>query len=282
MARIVTLLALTMLAVRPGAPRTSLSLKDVMKRVEAYVAGYGEKASIVVCTEHYDQQAEGSGSSLGGRRRLVSDFALVYADAIRGWLGFRDVLEVDGHRVSDREDRLARVLMGAEGRFDEARRVSDESARYNLGAIQRNFNVPTAALFFFTPENHGRFKFAARAAGPDGIWEIAFKETDRPTLIATPDGNPVPTSGTIWVESGTGTVVRTRLQIETLDGRGQRARRGQGAIDVVYRHVDELDMWLPASMEERFDVTTGPIFDRVSGRAEYSDYRRFSTSGRVK
>src|SRR5205809_4401298 len=166
----------------------SLSVKDVMKRVERYVTGYGEQASIVVCTERYEQQAEGSGTTADAARTLVSDFALVYAGAIRGWLGFRDVLDVDGRRVADRDDRLASVLMGSQGRFDEARRVSDESARYNIGAIERNFNVPTAALFFFTPDNHDRFKFTARRVAADGTWEIAFKETDRRTLIRTLDG----------------------------------------------------------------------------------------------
>ena len=265
-----------------AALQPSLSVKDVMKRVERYVASYGERASIVVCTERYEQKAAGSGVTAATTRTLVSDFALVYADAIHGWLGFRDVIEVDGRRVADRDDRLARVLMGSQGRLDEARRLSDESARYNLGAIQRNFNVPTAALFFFTPDNRDRFKFMARGVVADGTWEIAFKETDRPTLIRDPNGASVPSSGSIWVEPQTGTVVRTRLQVATIDGHGARARRGQGHVDVVYRHVDELNMWLPASMDEQFEVSRDQIFDSVSGHAEYSNYRRFTTSGRIK
>ena len=54
-----------------------------------------------------------------------------------------------GSRSLDRENRLVRALLGDPGRFVEARRLSDESARYNIGTIERNFNVPTAALFFF-------------------------------------------------------------------------------------------------------------------------------------
>jgi hypothetical protein len=265
-----------------AALQPSLSVKDVVKRVERYVAGYGEQASIVVCTERYQQTALGSGTTADASRTLVSDFALVYAGAIRGWLGFRDVLDVDGRQVTDRDDRLARVLMGSQGRFDEARRLSDESARYNIGAIERNFNVPTAALFFFTPDNHDRFKFTARAVAADGTWEIAFRETDRPTLIRTPDGMPVPSSGTIWVEPQAGTIVRTRLQVETIGGHGAHGQRGEGHVDVVYRHVDELNMWLPAAMEEQFEVSRGPVFDRVLGHAEYSNYRRFTTSVRIK
>lgn len=266
------LIAALALTLAPAQP--SLSLKDVMKRVERYVAAYGEQASIVVCTERYEQQAQGSGTPAGARRTLISDFAIVHADAIHAWLGFRDVLEVDGRRVADREDRLARVLMASEGRFDEARRISDESARYNIGAIQRNFNVPTAALFFFTPDNHDRFKFTARGVGEDGTWEIAFRETDRPTLIRDPNGASVPSAGTIWVEPRTGTILRTRIDVAP--------RGGQGHSDVVYVHVDELNMWLPASMDEQFTVSRGAVFDRVSGHAEYSNYRRFTTSGRIK
>jgi hypothetical protein len=265
------LIAALLLAV-PTQP--SLSVKDVMQRVERYVGAYGERASIVVCTERYEQQAQGSRMSADERRTLVSDFALVYAGAIHGWLGFRDVIEVDGRRVADRQDRLAHVLMDAQGRFDEARRLSDESARYNIGAIQRNFNVPTAALFFFTRDNHDRFKFAARTVAADGTWEIAFKETDRPTLIRDPDGASIPSSGTIWVDPQTGTIVRTRLEIAP--------KGGQGHTDVVYRHVDELNMWLPASMDEEFAVTRGGVSDRVSGHADYSNYRRFTTTVRIK
>lgn len=271
-----------MLFAAAALAQPSLSVKDVMKRVEHYVASYGEQASIVVCSERYEQRAQGSGTSVDGARILDSDFAIVYADAMHGWLGFRDVLAVDGRPVADREDRLARVLMGAQGRFDEARRLFDESARYNIGAIQRTFNVPTAALFFFVPENHDRFKFTARTVNADGTWEIAFRETDRPTLIRDLDGASIPSSGVIWVEPQTGTVVRTRLEILTINGHGVQGQHGHGSVDVFYRRVEEMNMWLPASMDEQFEVRRDRAFDRVTGHAEYSDYRRFTTSARIK
>jgi len=277
-AAVVTILSISALLQAQKPPST----KEVVRRVEQYVASYGEKASIVVCTEKYAQKVQGSGMATDGSRTLVSDFALVHADAMQGWLGFRDVIEVDGRRVSDREDRLARVLMGSEGRLDEARRLSDESARYNIGAITRSFNVPTTVLFFFTPGNHGRFTFSLRTAGQDGVWELAFRETDMPTLIRTPEGRSIPSSGTIWIDPETGTVLRTRLQIDAIDGQTSKSRRNEGHVDVVYRLVDELQMWLPASMDEQFEVSTHQIFDRVSGHADYGNYRVFTTSGRIK
>jgi hypothetical protein len=259
----------------------SLSVKDVMKRVERYVGDYGEKASIVVCTERYQQDTRGSGSA-PRTRTLVSDFALVYADAIHGWLGFRDVVEVDGHAVADREDRLAHVLMGSEGRFDEARRLNDESARFNIGSIERNFNVPTTVLFYFSPENRYRFKFTAKTVGADGTWEIAFRETETPTLIRTPEGDSIRSVGTIWVQPDSGTVVRTELQLEMLTGRTAHPQRGKGTVDVAYTRIDDLNMWLPSQMDETFEASRQPIWDRVSGHAEYSNYRRFTTTARIK
>ena len=270
-------LRLASAAAAQGTP----SLTEVMSRVEAYVSAYGPRASVVVCAERYQQEARGSGSA-AQTRTLRSDFGLVRADTIHGWLGFRDVIEVDGRRLSDRQDRLAQVLVASQGRFDEARRLSDESARFNVGAIQRNFNVPTTALFFFTPENRRRFAVAARRVAEDGTWEITFRETDRPTLIRTPDGAPIPSSGTIWVAPQGGTVVHTQLQIDTRDGYGAHARRGRGVVDVLYRRSDELNMWLPASMDEQFEVSRDQGFDRVSGHAEYSDCRQFGTSVRIK
>src|SRR5438128_8314250 len=89
------------------------SLKDVLKRMGAYVQSYGEKASIVVGTERYTQGTRGSEDLSAATRFLVSDFAIVKADAMSGWLGFRDVLEVDGKPVGDREERLAHVLMAS-------------------------------------------------------------------------------------------------------------------------------------------------------------------------
>src|SRR5262249_59807420 len=109
---------------------------------EQYVASYGEKASIVVCTERYAQDTSRSADDRRETRTLTSDFAIVKADAIRGWLGFRDVLEVDGKPVADRDDRLVRVLMAAPRRYDEARRLSDERPRYNIGPVQPTFHVP--------------------------------------------------------------------------------------------------------------------------------------------
>jgi hypothetical protein len=278
------LLVVVVLGVRPvTSAQAPPSVKDVMRRVAAYVDAYGARASVVVATEHYTQQARRIAPSMPEKRQIVADFAIVKVEGMRGWQGFRDVLEVDGTRLPDRDDRLVRLLTQA-GRYDEARRLSDESARFNIGPIERNFNVPTTALFFFTTANLDRFRFSAVRVDAAGMWEIAYRETERPTLIRTPRGTSIASEGRLWVNPDGGTVVRTLLEVE---GFAMRARfasssRGTGRVDVTYQHVPTLDMWLPAAMDEDFEVRTGEHRDSISGRALYSNYRRFTTSGRIK
>jgi hypothetical protein len=265
------------------AAQPTPSVKDVMRRVAAYVDAYGQRASIVVATEQYTQEARST--TIGSEpttRRIVADFAIVRVDTLRGWQGFRDVVEVDGQRLADRDDRLLRLLMESGGRYDEARRLSDESARFNIGRVQRNFNVPTTALFFFTGDNIDRFKFSAKGVDGAGLWQIAFRETFRPTVIRTPAGDPVPSQGLLWVNPSDGTIVRTQFEVEGFVVTGPRRSHGTGRVDVTYRRVPELDMWLPASMDEDFEVVRGNTRDSISGRALYSNYRQFTTSGRIK
>jgi hypothetical protein len=260
------------------------SLKDVLRRMGSYVEAYGEKASIVVATERYAQHAKGSGRIAQEHRITVADFAIVKAEGFGGWVGFRDVIEADGARIADHADRLLKILSDVSGSLDEAKRLSDESARFNIGPISRNFNVPTAALFFFRPENFERFKFTKKNVEPDGTWEIGFRETTRPTLIRTPDGGFVPTEGSVWVNATSGTVVRTSLRVSEFGtSRDVEARGyGSGQIDVTYGRVAGLDMWLPDTMTETYEVIRGASWERTATEAKYSEYRVFQTSIRIK
>ena len=264
------------------SPADEPSLKDVLRRMAAYVERYGEKASIVVATERYTQDVNSSRVGGSGHRVLVSDFAIVKVEGIRGWMGFRDVVEVDGRKVENRQERLVQSLMSASASYDEARRISDESARFNIGSVLRNFNVPTTALFFFKADNLVRFKFTRKHAGADATWEIAFRETERPTLIRTPEGRSVPMEGSVWVNPADGTVMRTRIRMSDFGSPGGATARGSAEVDVTYQRVAAVDMWLPATMAETYDGTRFSAWDRITGRADYSDYRQFQTSVRIK
>ena len=282
------------------------SLDDVMKRVGAYVAAYGEKTSAVVGKETYTQNVTVEGAAPLRPRRLVAEFAIVRADS--GWTGFRDVAEVNGEPVRDRRDRLVTLLTSQSPTMSEAMRIANESARFNVGPVARNFNTPTTAMFFFLPEHHSRFAFTKkgnRKIGDVQTLEIGFKETKSPTFIMTRAEKDVPLEGSLWVNPADGAVIRTRIRMKNFadteatpdqpsgppTGRtavnpntptgGREALSASAGVqdmtlrpmessadfDVTYGRVPGIDLWLPVEMVEFYE---GPIFTRnrpVMGRA---------------
>src|SRR3954470_6748953 len=274
----------------PAPP--DVAMRQVLERVGRYVADYGQQMSLIVGSEHYEQGLLGPTGLEVAHRKSEAEFALVKTADSMGWSGFRDVIEVDGHRVGKKQDRLQTLFRSASPDGAEARRIADESARFNLGSLHRNFNDPTAALFFLVPSLQPHFAFTRKAeATVDGtpVWEIDFEEKIRPTLNRTTIGKDVPSKGTLWVVPGDGTVVRTRLSISGFAG------LSSSLIDVAYAHDERLAMWLPRTMKERHEVDAV-----VSGRsafgvtpasrttnvvvatATYADFKRFETSGTFK
>jgi hypothetical protein len=143
------------------AGRDTTTLAQVLDRLGQYVDRYGERMAVVVGMERYTQRDSGSRNT----RELVSEIALLQ---VRGdWVGYRDVFQANGIAIPDRQSRLRRLFeQSPSSAVEEGRRIADESARYNLGRIIRNFNIPTAALFFLQTANLQRFRFAfARTSG---------------------------------------------------------------------------------------------------------------------
>jgi hypothetical protein len=189
-------------------------LAEILQRVGRYVAAYGEQAALIVASEKYTQWVTADDGRAYQPRSLTAEFAIVkVADSI-GWVGFRDVIDVNGQAVANRGDRLQRLLADVNGDASEARRISDESARYNIGPVSRNFNVPTATLFFFRPANLSRFSFKRKGIRTiDGVETVAiqFVESKRPTMVMTRAGKDVPAEGMLWVLPEDGTIVRTQV-----------------------------------------------------------------------
>ena len=210
-------------AARPTAiasipdPSWDPALRDVLGRMAAYVSHYGEAASFYVASEAYHQRFENQAGRLLRPRSLTAEFALVRADDRVGWVGYRDVIAVDGKQIADRKDRLEALLTRSpDAAASEVARIVDESARFNIGPVSRNFNTPTTALLFFHPSRIGRFSFKSRGVKTlDGlrVLMLDFVETARPTLMGKRDGTDVPSSGSVWVIPEDGTVVRTRIRL---------------------------------------------------------------------
>lgn len=261
------------LALTVQAQAADTPLDAVLARAREYVEKYQRDLALVVSEERYEQEVRFPGPPLQRSRDLTqktvlkSDFLLV-RDAAGGWVPFRDVFERDGTMVRDRDERLSKLFLTSPGAaIEQARRIADESARYNIGNINRNINLPTLALLFLTEAHVDRFEFTDR--GRDGQAHVVqYKETGRPTYVATTGGRDLPVSGRYWIDEATGRIERTELTASdsALDAR----------ISVSYRADAAAGLWVPERMEE-FYVQKGDRSE-IRGNAVYSRFRRFQVS----
>ena len=266
----------------PRAP----TLDDVLKRSAAYVAEFRTRLSGIVAEETYRQEITntariGSGSNAANSvRTLRSDLLLVKPTDSDRHVELRDVFEVDGTPVRDRRSRLEQLLNGpnADIRIGE---IIAESARYNIGKIQRTINTPLMALIFLDAANQRRFDFKhvvnARRVFTDErdraindapvfrvsteMWNVEYQERRRPTIIAAPNGDSRPARGRFWIDPSNGRVLISELVV---DGGGVIA-----TITVSYQSEPLLGFLVPVEMRESY--LRYP--ERITGHAVYGKFR---------
>jgi hypothetical protein len=255
----------------PPAP-----LETLLARTGAYLADYETRLSSVVAEERYEQVVQYYATSAAGargasqwqrRRRLLSDYLLVKVPGLTGWQPYRDVAEVDGEQVRDRQNRLMDLFTRpAALALDQAARIAEESARYNIGSVSRTINVPTLALVFLSRANRHRLDLSPASgrtiAGVETA-AFAYRERSHATFIRTHGDNDLPASGTFWVDASSGRIIQTAI---TTDDGSLRSE-----ITVTYGPDDRLGIWVPARMREVYTLAA----ERVEGTATYSKYRRF-------
>jgi VWFA-related protein len=214
------------------------------------------------------------------RRQLVSDVVMVQLKDGQ-WLSYRDVAEVDGEPIRNRTDRVRELLLtSAAQRADQFRRVNAESARYNLGALRREMNLPTVTLSLLRRPNHPRFQFKrAKDETIEGrpCRVLAYTEKQTPTLLGTPGGNNVYIYGRIWIDQADGRVHRTELRFE----RGWQG--GRSYIRVDFKPLEGLTILVPALMWEWYEGgdqlgRIGGDITAIQGLATYGKIRRFQVT----
>ncbi len=275
------LAALLPVASMRAEPRVD-PLQDLLRRAGAWVQRFAEDSTSVVAEERYEQEyrVKDDGGARIERRSLVSEVVLVAApedQAKRGypWVQFRDAIEVDGRELPEHRGRLERLFKDASAAsYARARALIEESARYNIGPLVREINVPSFALFFLYPGNQGRVRFervGVETAGDARTDIVTFRERQRPTLIRSATHEDRPAHGTVWIDDATGRVLKTDLQVDP-------DRHWATQVEVTYALDARLDAWVPMSMHERHQRSRDEYVDCT---ARYSNYRRFVTSGRM-
>ena len=289
MRRLIAVAAVFQIALaRPAAPADpEPSLRDVLQRAATYTADFAHRLTGIVSEESYEQDIEtlaGTRQLLVTHRALKSDFLLVQMTGRDRYVEFRDVYEVDGRRVRDRQERLTKLFLDpAAGPKFEA--ITAESARYNIGRVTRTVNTPLLPLMFLLPEVQARFQFKrgsdARPAtvkpGSAGsanfsvsteVWIVEYTEKTRPTVVRNLKGRDLPSRGRFWVEPGTGRVLMSELVAEDSSV--------LATIDVSYQSEPLIGLSVPVEMRERYDVRgDGSV---ITGIATYGKFRQFTVN----
>ncbi len=257
---------------RPVAQQP-LTLTALLERAGEYMLRLDHDLSGIVAEERYTQESTTKpqfGASIRAHRNLKSDVLLVLADAGDRYVAFRDVFEVDGKTVRDRDDRLARLFLDkAPSAAEQLQKIRTESARYNLGDIFRDFNDPVFALRVLHPEFQPRFNFSLVNTGTVGEpWEVEFREVEPGTIVRTMAGSDLPAHGRFRIEPGSGQVRSSELLTED--------NILHADVTVTYQVDRVLGILVPIGMRESAGTQSGRL--AISGQATYSHFRRFKVT----
>lgn len=267
------------------------SLEVVLARAGSYVVDYGLALTSVLAEETYSQRLVWRHSkTVLSDRRLRSEIAFVRLVESSEWLAFRNVLALNDVPIPKSDGRLERLLRGSQrSLLEEARLIAGDSARFNLGPITREINVPTTALHFVHPQHRPNCRFdkeGEEALGGERTWIVRFKERGNGGLISRGDGRNLPAEGRLWIVPASGRIVRSELVVKNFvqGGGGSRAE-----IRVTWRRDAPLDLWVPAEMRENYEgpwsamsPANRPERYDIDGVATYSNYRRFTVDVRIR
>lgn len=260
----------------------------VRTRLHAYLTAYERELSTLVAEERMTQWPHarpGAGvlDTTGIRRdtsrprRLTADVAFVPLPGNAGWLGYRDVRTVNDRPVKRSGPPLEDLLRaGSDDARERAMALLLEGARHNLGA-PRTINLPTLPLELLHLRNQGRFvvigTYRDRTGDCDAL-RLDFEETVRPTMIQRPEGGDMPSRIAAWVEPATGRLCRA--EVRTRDA--QLGAWFEALVRVDFEWHATLGLMVPVRL---YEVFFDPPRNKADGEATYSNYRRFTTSGRV-
>ena len=268
-----------------AAAQSAPSLEAVLARAGAYVVDLQQQLAGIVAEEHYVQNVRASGVGQMTRsglpserhRELKSDLLLVRPVGADRWVQFRDVFEVDGRPVRDRNQRLMKLFVTpSSATANQAEQIANESSRYNIGNLQRTVNLPVLALAILEPRHQSRFVFKrsekggaapvrSAVAAATTVWVIGYREVESQTMIRTTNFRDMPARGRFWNDPDTGQVLASELIAEdpTLTG----------VVTVGYQREPTLNVMVPIQMKERYDLRRGP--SPVTGEANYGSFRQF-------
>jgi hypothetical protein len=269
----------TVVCVLDVRAQQAFTVEQLLDRATMFVENLIVKMSRVVAEEQYvqeylDSSIQGSRGTFQSapqvreRRRLVGDLLLVKPSASEPWHLFRDVFEVDGRPVRDRENRLAQLFLkttDTANAVKRAQQIAAESARFNIKPIGTVDN-PFLALGLLQRVYRPRFQFTLRgrdAAVGENVWIVEYRETARPTLMRGSLDKDIVARGKYWIDSANGHIAKTELMFNALGT--------ESSVTTTFEMDERLGT--PVPVEMRFK--RGGSLNEVRGVATYGRFRQF-------
>jgi hypothetical protein len=269
---------LTLFTVCPLAAGGEQEQPELLRLASLYVERFIDGFANVVAEERYTQEADRPKR----QRTLRSNFVIVRHPGGTAWRTFREVLEVDGKPVP--EAGGGRLVALFEDPSDDALRRAQEitiaSARYNVANIG-TVNNPLLATSFLQRDYRDRFRFTVggreRKLGPT-VRKVSFEETRIPTILTQEGNRDLPAHGVMWIEEGTGRIVKTELRL------GEKPAIGTGHVSsslgwsppttiiTTFGFDQRLAIDVPVEMRDRYPFQR----NEIKGVATYGAFRRLS------
>jgi hypothetical protein len=240
----------------------------VVERAGRYVEAYEQAFSAIVSEERQVQRLVRPDGRVRKLRELTSDFLLVKTSP-SGAQAFRDVIDVDGKPVRNREDRLRQLFLEQpKTAVEQARAIARESERHNIG-MQRTGNSPLLPLRFLRPAIASGFRFTLTGDS------LGFQEFRSPSVLGQRSRDTrydLMSHGSFAIEPESGRVLAadfTAVGPPPTYGASLAVRFGQDA---------KLELLVPIDVKERYWTPHKPNDDRLEVDSTYTNFRRFQVS----
>ena len=156
-----------------------VTLAVVLERLHHYLDDYARLLPATIAIERYQQ-------NFGTLERVLleSEFGIVRVPNHPPWLGFRDVVKVNGEALAGRLRRLSALFENpTASAIEQARRIAREGTRFNIGPVTRTINDPAFVLELLDRRNAHRMRFdkdREETFNKVPVWIVEFVETARP------------------------------------------------------------------------------------------------------
>src|SRR5262245_25365077 len=254
----------------PAAKPPDTSAKAVTTLASKYLDEYTTRLEAVVADETYIQETFASVGVRTASRMIKGELNLAFLPADRTWIAVRDPIEGDDEPVADRQSVSALLL-----RSNLQSVVGDvmrSNSRFNIGRLTRTFSEPTLALLVVDKQRISNFSFKREEVvtdGPTTLVTVSFTEGKRGTIVRTIAGVPIPSKGELVIDAATGRVRATHMMFKNDETTAD--------LRTTYMPEPRLQLWVPSVFAEHYEGQPEGLKEIVTGRAQYTNYRRWES-----